>query len=98
MRPCKRIEIIIERAKSAQLGDELHEAGVRGYTVISHASGIGDRGYRRADDITDTDENCVFIVAVEDDALLERIVELVRPLLRRAGGVCLVSDAQWLVH
>ena len=26
------------------------------------------------------------------------IVEAVRPLLRRHGGVCLVSDAMWLRH
>jgi hypothetical protein len=40
----------------------------------------------------------VFIIATEDDALLERIVEGVRPLLSRSGGLCLISDAMSLQH
>ena len=98
MRPCKRIEIVVERAQSEQLERALMDAGVNGYTRILNAGGSGDRGYRRADDVTDTDENCVFIIAVEDEALIEPIYEKVRPILRRFGGLCLVSDAQLLLH
>ncbi|MEO1081131.1 MAG: transcriptional regulator [Pseudomonadota bacterium] len=98
MRACKRIEIVLERSHSDQLDRALREAGANAYTVIQNVGGSGDRGYRRADDVTDTDENCVFILAVEDVDLMQRIVEAVRPILRRCGGMCLVSDAQWLVH
>ena len=26
------------------------------------------------------------------------VIESLRPILKRYGGVCLVSDAQWLIH
>ena len=98
MRPCKRLEIVVERSQAAQLEAVLKDAGASGFTVIQNAGGGGDRGYRRADDVTDTDENCVFIVAAEDDGVQSRIVEGIRPILQRFGGVCLVSDAHWVIH
>jgi hypothetical protein len=36
------------------------------------------------------------IACSEDEA--NRIVEIVRPILKRFGGVCLVSDAMWVKH
>jgi len=98
MRPCKRLEIVIERSQAQRVGQLLKDVGASGYTIIQNAGGGGDRGYRRADDVTDADENCVFIVAVEDEALVEAIVDGVRPFLKRFGGVCLVSDANWVSH
>lgn len=98
MRDCKRIEIVLEKTQSEPLVRALQDAGVRGYTLIPNAGGSGDRGYRRADDVTDTDENCVFIVAADTDELMRTIIEAVRPIIRRFGGMCLVSDAQWLLH
>ncbi len=98
MHACKRIEVVLERSQTERLTRALHEAGARGYTFIMHAGGSGDRGYRRADDVTDTDENCVFIIAAEDEAQAALIVEKVRPILERYGGICLVSDAQWVTH
>jgi Fe-S cluster biogenesis protein NfuA len=29
---------------------------------------------------------------------VERVVERLRPILKRFGGVCLVSDAEWMIH
>ncbi|MEM9388583.1 MAG: transcriptional regulator [Pseudomonadota bacterium] len=98
MRPCKRLEIVLERSQMERLIRALHEAGADGYTFLMHAGGSGDRGYRRADDVTDTDENCVFIVAAEDDDAAQAILDRVRPILERYGGMCLLSDAQWLIH
>jgi nitrogen regulatory protein PII len=98
MRPCKRLEIVIERSQAHRVEHLLKEVGASGYTVIQNAGGGGDRGYRRADDVTDADENCVFIVAVERDTLVAAIVDGVRPMLQRFGGVCLVSDANWVIH
>jgi nitrogen regulatory protein PII len=60
MRPCKRVEIVIERSQAERLAIILKDAGADGFTIIHHAGGTGDRGYRRADDVTDTDENCIF--------------------------------------
>lgn len=98
MRTCKRIEIVVERSQTERLVNALADGGATGYTVLFHAGGSGDRGYRRADDVTDTDENCVFIVAADDETTANAIIERVRPILEAYGGMCLLSDAQWLVH
>jgi len=98
MKPCKRIEIVIEQPLARRLAERLDELGAPGYTLIPNASGRGDRGLRRGDEVTDTFTNCVFVVACEDDAVVARIVEGVRSLIARSGGVCLVSDALWVRH
>ncbi len=98
MKPCKRIEIVIEQPLAPRLKKQLDAIGVSGYTVIPGASGRGDRGVRRKDDPTGTFVNCVFIVACEDADEAQRVVAEVRPLLSRSGGICLVSDAYWVKH
>jgi nitrogen regulatory protein PII len=98
MKPCKRIEIVIEQPLARRLAERLDELGAPGYTLIPNASGRGDRGLRRGDEVTDTFTNCLFVVACDDDAVVARIVEGVRPLIARSGGVCLVSDALWVRH
>ena len=98
MKPCKRIEIVIEQALARRLGEALIEAGAPGYTMIDHAGGSGDRGMRRADEPTGTSTNCVFVIACNEQDTVDRIIELVRPILSRSGGICLVSDAMWVRH
>jgi len=98
MKPCKRIEIVIERPLAPRMEDRLVELGVPGYTLIDHASGLGNRGKRRADDPTGSSTNVVFIIACPPELDLDGIVDGVRPLLTQSGGICLVSDAMWLRH
>jgi nitrogen regulatory protein PII len=98
MKPCKRIEIVIEQPLARRMASRLDELGAPGYTLISGVSGRGDRGLRQADDLTDTFTNCIFVIACDDDEVVERIIEGVRKELARSGGVCLVSDAGWLRH
>jgi len=98
MKPCKRIEIVIEEPMAPRLVELLRKLDVSGYTLLPNAAGDGDRGIRRADELAGDSSNSVFIIACEDDALLEQIVEGVRPLIKRSGGICLVSDANWLIH
>ena len=63
-----------------------------------HFAGRGDRGLRRADEPTGTSTNSMFIIALDDFDLIDKIVEEIRPILSRSGGICLVSDAQWVRH
>ncbi len=98
MKPCKRIEIVVEQALANRLSELLVDLGVPGYTLISNAAGRGDRGLRRADEVTGTSSNCMFIVACDDEEIINNIVEGVRPILSRSGGFCLLSEAQWLRH
>ena len=98
MKDCNRIEIVVEEALVRRMTECLEEAGADGYTLIPRASGRGDRGPRRGDDPTGFSTNCVFIVACDDEAATQRIVDAVRPLLSRSGGICLVSAARWVKH
>ncbi len=98
MRPCKRVEIVIERSQTERLEQIFKNVGCSGFTIIHHAGGGGDRGYRRADDVTDTDENCVFVIAVEEPQVLDALLAAVQPILKRVGGLCLVSEALWASH
>ena len=98
MKACKRIEIVVEEALSRRMAEMLRELGAPGYTLIPRVRGAGDRGLRRGDDPTGAASNCLFIVACDDEQDVARIVEGVRELIARSGGVCLVSDAQWVRH
>jgi nitrogen regulatory protein PII len=98
MKPCKRVEIVIEQPLAQRMAKLLVELEAPGYTLIDHAGGRGDRGLRRADEPTGTSTNCIFIIACENQASVDRIVEGIRSTLTRSGGICLVSDAMWLRH
>lgn len=97
MKPCKRLEIVIEEPLMQRMADRLRELGAPGYTVLRRVGGMGDSGLRRADEPTGTATNCVFIIAVPPDTV-DGLIEGIRPMLSKYGGVCLVSDASWLRH
>ena len=98
MKTCKRLEIVIEKPLARRMTETLVKNGAPGYTVLDYAAGAGDRGERRADDPAATSTNCVIIVACETEEECRLLVESIRPLLSRSGGICLVSDALWVRH
>ena len=98
MKHCKRIEIVIETSMVPKLTALIRQFGLDGYTLVPDVRGSGDRGMRRADELSGESSNCLVLIACDDQALVETFMEGVRPLLVRAGGICLVSDAQWLRH
>lgn len=98
MKPCKRIEIVIEAPLAHRLAERLRQLGAPGFTLIPEVRGAGDRGERRADELSGDSSNCLILIACADQATVDRILEAVRPLLSSSGGVCLVSDALWLRH
>ena len=97
MKPVKRIEIIIDAPEVPELVATLRAQGVSGYSVFSAVTGGGERGERRNDEPGGGSGNACILTAVpaEDVAPL---IEAVRPILKRRGGICLVSDAEWLIH
>lgn len=97
MMPVKKIEIIVDELEMPNVLKLLDAAGVSGYTVIKDATGKGDRGLREGDDLTGVFANSYVMTACPAEKL-DLIVESVRPILKQRGGVCLVSDAQWIVH
>lgn len=65
--------------------------------MIKDVLGKGERGLMSGDELTDTFKNSyIFTVCDEEKAL--KIVQDIRPLLKRFGGVCIVSDVMWLIH
>ena len=97
MIPVKRIEIIVDELELPKVLKLLDAAGVSGYTVIKDATGKGDRGLRGGDELTGVFANSYVMTACPSEKV-NLIVESIRPILKQRGGVCLVSDAHWLVH
>jgi nitrogen regulatory protein PII len=97
MMPVKRIEIIIDAFEVPSVLKMLDAAGVSGYTVIKDATGKGERGTRGGDELSGTFINSYVLTACPPEQV-SSVVEALRPILKRYGGVCLVSDAEWLIH
>jgi nitrogen regulatory protein PII len=97
MQTMKRLEIVIDTLHLSRLLTKLRDAGATGYTVIPNASGFGDRGDQRADDVSGISTNSCVILAVPLDAA-PKVIEATRLALRKYGGVCMVSDCQWIEH
>lgn len=97
MKSVKRIEIIIDTLDLKDILRELESLGISGYTVIKDAIGSGDRGERSGDLLNDTLNNSYILIAC-DEKQAESIAGSLRPKLKKYGGMCLISDAQWLTH
>lgn len=97
MQTVKRLEIIIDAPEIPTLLAVLRDHGASGYTVISPVTGAGDRGERRNDEPGGGAGNaCVITAAPPEQATV--LIEAIRPILKKRGGVCLVTDAEWVVH
>lgn len=97
MKSVKKVEIIIDAQVIPRILEQLANLGVGGYSVIKEVSGRGDRGTRTGDSLSGAFDNSYVMVACSEEEA-RRIVEMVRPILKRYGGVCLVSDAMWVIH
>jgi hypothetical protein len=97
MTPVKRIEIVVPEHLLREVLALLDSHRPGGYTVMRGLSGKGDRGVQSGDGIVGEFSNAAVLVAC-DEAVAGRLLEELRPLLGRFGGMCLVSDAQWLKH
>ena len=97
MRDVKRIEIVVEAAQETTIRQLIERAGIDGFTLLHAVVGSGQRGERSGDGLSDAFQNLVFVIAAPEEQVAE-FVEAVRPVLKRTGGICLVSDARWLKH
>lgn len=97
MQPVKRIEIVIDAPEVPTLLAALRQHGAGGYTVIRPVTGAGDRGERRDDEPGGGSANACIVTAAPPE-LAAVLIEAVRPVLKARGGICLVSDAQWVIH
>lgn len=95
MKSMKRVEIILPEGEAEDLIEALGAVDISGYTLIPSVSGRGERG--TASNVLGRLGNSYLLVACEDDQM-SAVVETIRPFLKRFGGICLVSDAQWVLH
>lgn len=97
MKPVKRVEIVVEALELGNVVKALDRIGVVGYTVIRHVGGRGDRGERRAGEFSYDLENVYLTIACSESQATE-LIEAIRASLKKFGGMCLVSDAMWVIH
>jgi len=97
MKAVKKVEIVAESDFLPKILELLESENISGYTVIRNASGKGDKGVRDGYGLTSVFQNNYILLACSQEEL-EHIKEPLRKLLKRIGGICLVSDAQWLIH
>jgi nitrogen regulatory protein PII len=93
----KRIEVVINSLDKQQLIDILKKHRISGFTYVDDVKGIGDRGIQDGKGLSSAFTNNYFLIACSDEAF-DTIKEPLRSLLKKIGGVCLVSDAEWLIH
>ena len=97
MEAVKRIEIVVSELLLRELTDLLDRHQVGGYTVFRGLGGKGDRGFQSGDGAAGEFGNASVLVVCHEPMVPPLMAEL-KPLLKRFGGMCLVSEAMWLKH
>ena len=97
MKTVKRIEIITGPQEFRQVIEVLEGAGVTGYAVLSQVLGKGDQKVNSWDALTGEVQNLMIVTTILEDKL-QQLIESLRPVLKKFGGSCLVSDAMWVIH
>ena len=97
MQAMKKVEIIVDSVELRRVSEVLDRLGVSGCSVIRDVRGKGDRGTRGGDELTDVFRNS-YILTVCSLEQVDTVVEAIRPILKKWGGVCLVSDCAWVKH
>jgi len=97
VKPVQRIEIVIDARHAPAVVEVFARHELMGWTLLRVEAGAGERGERRDDELSGASGNSLLITTCAPEAL-EAVTGDLRPLLRRVGGICLVSDARWLVH
>ena len=88
----KRVEIIANCLDIKTVIKEMEQVGIDGYSVIKGVSGRGKHGKTREESHIDSMTSC-YIMAACPDEQADALIKAVTPLLKRFGGLCLVSDA-----
>ncbi len=97
MQTIKRVEIVTDSLEMQAVIEMIESLGITGYTLIREVLGKGERGIQSGDELTGVFKNSLLLVACTAGEV-PGLVEAIRPILKKRGGICLVSDAQWVVH
>lgn len=97
MKPVSKVEIIIDSLEVENVVKLLDEIGVSGYSIINDVVGKGHRGVRSGYEFAELFKNSYIMVVCEEKEM-HRIVEAIRPIIKKFGGVCIVSDVIMRIH
>lgn len=97
MEPMKKVEVVVDSVHLNKVLEILERQGVSGYTIIRDVLGKGERGIMAGDELTDVFKNS-YIFTVCPEEVAKRIAENIKPILKKIGGVCIISDVFWVVH
>lgn len=97
MKAMKKVEIVIDSLHIHRIVEILERKGVSGYTIVKDVQGKGDRGIMAGDEVTDVFKNS-YIFTVCDEKTSMEIAEEIKPLLKKIGGICIISDVLWVSH
>jgi nitrogen regulatory protein PII len=97
MTSMKKVEIVIDATEVSAVTAVIEKTGVTGYTVVGEVTGKGSRGNRGSDDLAGSSRDC-YVFAACPEAQARAVADALRPLLRRFGGICLVTDCLWVEH
>jgi nitrogen regulatory protein PII len=97
MKHVKRVEIIVEALEKQTIINLLKTHNLEHYTLYKHLAGHGERGMREDQVFSEKFENVAIVLACAEEVIAE-LIESIRPVLKKYGGICLVSDAQWVIH
>ncbi len=89
----KKVEIVVDALHLSKLMEFLEKQGVTGYSVIKDVMGKGERGIRAGDELTDVFKNS-YVFTVCDDQTAQKVAQDIEKLLKKYGGVCIISDVQ----
>lgn len=95
MEEVKKIEIIIDTFWVEDITRILDSVSVTGQTIIKDTSGKDDRGLF-CSDIGCSFSNSYIITVCKNEKQLNSLVEKITPILKKLGGVCLVTEAKWV--
>ncbi len=97
MQEVKKVEIVVDAYHVDRVLDILDHVQVSGYTLIKDTDGKGDKGIACSDLDCLFSNNYIMTVCTNDEQLNALVTELT-PLLKKFGGICLVTPAKWVVH
>ena len=94
LQPIKKIEIIVSYLEVPAVLKVLKNNSVKRYTVINNVSGSGEHGYAGDDLIT----NSYIMIICTELELAEQLSIAIQPLLKKMGGIFIITDGQWIEH
>jgi nitrogen regulatory protein PII len=90
----KKIEIIVSGLEVPSVLKVLKKNGIERYTTINNVSGCGEHGCY-GDDLT---TNSYIMIICPELEMAEQLSNAMQPLLKKFGGIFIVTDAQWIAH